>query len=60
MNVLVGLLAFTVGLGLFVFPRGVTAGVSDLVEGDAGHWKTVVVRAIGILGMVVGFALLVV
>ena len=60
MEVLVGLLAFSVGLGLFVFPRGVAARVADSLERDAGHWETVVVRGVGVLGMALGFALLVI
>lgn len=59
MSLLVGLLAFSIGLGLFVFPRGVAAGVGERVGREAGHWETVAVRAVGGLGMAVGFVLVV-
>lgn len=58
MNVLVGLLTFTVGLGLFVFPRGVASVVAGLLGGEADHWTTVAVRGVGILAMAFGFVTL--
>lgn len=60
MEVLAGLVVFTVGLGLFVFPRGVAAAGSDRLGRDAGHWAEVAVRAVSVLGMVGGSALLLV
>ena len=60
MNVLAGLLAFSLGLLLFVFPRGVTSEVAGFVGREAGHWETVAVRAVGILAMAFGFVALVV
>lgn len=59
MNLLAGLLAFSVGVALFVLPHGVAAEVGARIGREAGHWETVAVRAAGALGMAVGFALLV-
>lgn len=60
MNQFVGLVVFSIGLGLFVFPQGVAAGVGERIGRTAGHWETVAVRAVGVLGMAAGFAALVV
>jgi hypothetical protein len=57
-NQFVGLLAFSLGLGLFVFPRGVAAGLADSLGRSAGHRVTVAVRGVGAVGMLLGVALI--
>lgn len=58
MELLVGLVVFTLGLGAFVFPRQVASALGDVFERDVGHRSAVAVRAFGIVAAVVGFWLL--
>ncbi|MFT4883762.1 MAG: hypothetical protein ACI8U4_001275 [Natronomonas sp.] len=55
----VGLVVFTLGLALFVFPMPVLSAASDWGFPTPGHRTKVVVRVVGLLGMVVGFRLVV-
>jgi hypothetical protein len=54
----VGLVAFSLGLGLFVFPRAVAGAAGDRLGREAGHRATVAARGVGLLAMAGGFALL--
>jgi hypothetical protein len=60
MERLVGLVVFTLGLALFVFPMPVLSVVSDWGFPTPGHRTKVGVRVVGLLAMVVGFRLVVV
>ena len=54
---LVGIVAFTVGLGLFVFPLPIFDVLSNRFKPLSSHGSTVVARAFGIALMALGFAL---
>jgi hypothetical protein len=57
-DLLVGLVAFSLGLGLFVFPRPVARAAAGALGRPAGHRGTAAVRGTRGLGMALGFALL--
>lgn len=58
MNSFVGVVLFTVGLGLFVFPVPIAAGISEWAPGLSDHTATVAVRAVGLGIVAVGTALI--
>ena len=59
MDRLAGLVAFSLGLALFVFARAVARGAGDRLDRPAGHRATVAVRAAGLAAAALGFALVV-
>ena len=58
MELLAGLVLFTLGLGAFVFPRQVTRVLGDALDRELGHRAIVGIRASGVLAAAVGFWLL--
>ena len=58
MELLIGLVLFTLGLGAFVFPRQVARALGDALDHELGHRTRVAIRAAGVLAAAVGFWLL--
>ncbi len=58
MELLVGLIAFTVGLGAIVFPRQFADAVGGTIDRELGHRAVVAIRALGIVAAIGGFTLL--
>lgn len=60
MTRLFGLLAFSLGLCLFVFARTVARAIGERLDRPTGHRTTVATRGVGAASMLVGFVVVVV
>jgi hypothetical protein len=59
MERLVGLVVFTLGLALFVFPMPAVSAADARLTASLGHRTKVGIRIVGLLGVFVGFRLVV-
>lgn len=57
-NVLLGLIAFTIGLAAIVFPRPIVERVENVVDRNTGQRWVVLLRAVGFGLAVFGFVFL--
>lgn len=59
-ELLAGLVVFTVGIALFVFPRTVADAVGEWLDRATGHRAMIAVRTAGLAAMATGVVLLLV
>ena len=58
MDPFVGVVVFTIGIGLFVFPVPLSVPVADRVAGTTEHGATVAVRGIALVIVAVGVGII--